>query len=254
LLVAQKEEAYNNLAYLFGYPDYGISVAERNVLVKKERDSQPVYYALALERGSNNLSELPGTKTEVENISNLMIAKGWQPEVLIGDKALEETLKDCFKPRVLHIATHGYFQPDATSTQNPLLRSGLMLAGAAQTLDGNKDDKTEDGILTAYEAMNLNLDNTDLVVLSACETGLGSISNGEGVYGLQRAFRVAGAKTIIMSLWKVDDQATQELMTSFYENWLNTGNKRQSFEIAQQNIKMKYKAPYFWGAFVMVGE
>jgi len=254
LLTVQREEAYNNLAYLFGYPDYGISVADRNVLVKKERDSQPVYYALALERGSDDLSDLPGTKTEVENIAGLMTSKGWQPEVLIGDKALEETLKDCFKPRVLHIATHGYFQPDATSTQNPLLRSGLMLAGAGQTLAGNKDDKMEDGILTAYEAMNLNLDNTDLVVLSACETGLGSVSNGEGVYGLQRAFKVAGAKTIIMSLWKVDDQATQELMTSFYENWLKTGNKRQSFEMAQQDIKLKYKSPYYWGAFVMVGE
>ncbi len=180
----------------------------------------------------------------------LLIAKGLATrEVLIGDKALEETLKDCFKPRVLHIATHGYFQPDATSTQNPLLRSGLMLTGAAQTLAGNKDNKTEDGILTAYEAMNLNLDNTDLVVLSACETGLGSVSNGEGVYGLQRAFKVAGAKTIIMSLWKVNDEATQELMTAFYDNWLRTSNKRQAFENAQQTIRAKYEISLLLGGF-----
>ncbi|MEI9921307.1 MAG: CHAT domain-containing protein [Bacteroidota bacterium] len=114
-------------------------------LVKKERDNQRVCYALNLDRGDNDLSELPATRTEVENIAGIMTAKGWQPEVLVGEKALEETLKDCFKPRVLHIATHGFFQPDATVDQNPLLRSGLMLTGAGKTLEGDKDDKTEDG-------------------------------------------------------------------------------------------------------------
>jgi CHAT domain-containing protein/antitoxin component YwqK of YwqJK toxin-antitoxin module len=254
LLLPLKEEAFNNLAYLFGYPNYGVSVADRSKLVQKERSAQPLYYAINMERGDNDLSELPGTKTEVETIGTLMTNKGWQPEVLIGDKALEETLKDCFKPRVLHIATHGFFHGHIKDGQNPLLQSGLMLTGAAQTLEGKKDDKTEDGILTAYEAMNLNLDNTDLVVLSACETGLGTISDGEGVYGLQRAFKVAGAKTIIMSLWKVNDETTKELMTSFYENWLNTQNKRQSFNLAQQKVKAKYKSPYYWGAFVMIGD
>ena len=251
LLTAYKEEPFNNLAYLFGYPDYGVTKEDRSKLIQKERDSQPAYYTLNIERG-NGLSELPGTKTEVETIAGLMSAQGWQPEVLTGSKALEETLKDCFKPRVLHIATHGYFQTDTKDKGNSLLRSGLMLTGASQTLAGNKDDKTEDGILTAYEAMNLNLDNTDLVVLSACETGLGEVRNGEGVYGLQRAFKVAGARTIIMSLWKVNDEATQQLMTSFYGNWLKTGNKRESFDIAQKTLKAKYKTPYYWGAFVMV--
>lgn len=253
LVSVKKEETENNLAYLIGFPDYGISTEERSKLAQNEKDRQRTYYSLRLER-SDNLVELPGTKTEVENIAALMTAKGWQPEVLVGSKAMEESLKDCYKPRVLHIATHGYFQADASMNQDPLLRSGLMLAGAGQTLAGHKNDLAEDGILTAYEAMNLNLDNTDLVVLSACETGLGESYNGEGVYGLQRAFKIAGAQTIIMSLWKVNDQSTQELMSSFYQFWLDGKSKREAFDSAQRLLKAKYKNPYYWGAFVMVGE
>ncbi len=111
----------------------------------------------------------------------------------------------------------------------------------------------KDGVLTAYEAMNLNFSNTDLVVLSACETGLGELQVGEGVYGLQRAFLIAGSKSIILSLYKVNDAVTQELMREFYSKWLSTKDIRNSFKYAKQKIRDRYPTiPIFWGAFILV--
>ena len=138
--------------------------------------------------------------------------------------------------------------------ENPLMKSGLLLRGAGDVLAKTKYNyNMESGVLTAYEAMSLNLDKTDLVVLSACETGLGEISNGEGVYGLQRAFFVAGAKVLIMSMFKVDDDATQKLILNFYKKWLTTGNMRQSFVEAKKELRVEYPEPIYWGAFMMIG-
>ncbi len=250
-------EEYNKLAELVGFPSYYTNQTGQ-IAATSERKSPELIYGLSL-KSTGTLAELPATKTEVDKIAGILTEKGWEVKNYTGSTALEETIKESYKPRLLHVATHGFFQPDTTEGSNPLLRSGLMLAGAGNTLKGENKPEGEDGILTAYEAMNLNLDNTDLVVLSACETGLGEIKNGEGVYGLQRAFKVAGAKSIIMSLWKVDDKATQELMVAFYKHWLNDAAgtesiKRNAFLKAQKELKAKYPNPYFWGAFVMVGE
>ena len=209
-------------------------------------------------RSSNKLKRLPGSGVEVQKIDNVLKKNNWASSLYTGIESSEEIVKSVRDAKILHIATHGFFEKDSEKkaenniengikNDNPLLKSGLYLATGLK-------NSSEDGVLSAYEAMNLNLDNTELVVLSACETGLGEVKNGEGVYGIQRAFRVAGARSIIISLWKVDDIATQKLMTFFYEEWLVSGNKRDAFTIAQNKLRKEYKDPQYWGAFIIVGE
>ncbi len=212
----------------------------------------------------NEIPNLPATEKEVDEINTLLAQQQWNARSFKVKEASEENLKELDNPKLIHIATHGYFMSDidmddregdeATFFNNPLLRSGILLAGAAQRRESASIESGEDGALSAYEAMNLYLDNTDLVVLSACETGLGEVRNGEGVYGLQRSFLVAGSKAVMMSLWQVDDVATQELMVKFYSLWLSTNNQQEAFRQAQIAMKEKYSEPYFWGAFVMIGK
>ncbi|MEJ7680988.1 MAG: CHAT domain-containing protein [Segetibacter sp.] len=136
--------------------------------------------------------------------------------------------------------------------QNPMFRSGLVLAGANYAWKGGAViPGKEDGILTAYEIAQMDLSNTDLVVLSACETALGDLQGNEGVIGLQRAFKMAGVKQLIVSLWRVPDKETTELMTLFYHNWLTGQSTREALRSAQLKMKEKY-SPYFWAAFVVV--
>ncbi len=263
LMKAPAKRPHDRSVALFGFPDYDLSVEER----RHQRDSleEPQEtFVLNLERGNNDFTPLPGTRTEVENIEHLSKNTGWQTNVFLGKKATEEQVKKVSNPTVLHIATHGYFlsdlDPDDPGVENPLLRSGLLMAGAKISLSDtiNRDPLSEtileDGILTAYEVMNLNLFNTELVVLSACETGVGEVKNGEGVYSLQRAFSAAGAESVLMSLWKVNDAVTQEMMRRFYEKWLGGMEKHEALRKAQLQIKKRFPHPYYWGAFVMSGK
>ena len=136
-----------------------------------------------------------------------------------------------------------------------MIRSGLLLAGANKgwSAGGSKPSGQEDGILTAYEISQLNLKNTELVVLSACETGLGDISGYEGVYGLQRAFQIAGAKYLILSLWKVPDEQSAVLMNTFYKNWLELKmDIPAAFLAAQKSFRTQGLAPYLWAGFVLL--
>jgi CHAT domain-containing protein len=241
------------------------------IRLKAKKPANPIKNATLVgfpDYGGSAISALPGTKTEIDGIAGILKGSGFQVNVLTQGTASESKLKSIKAPAILHIATHGYFLQDVeksgsafgiameNANDNPLLRSGLMLAGAAKTLNGSAMpnlSSNDNGILTAYEAMNMNLEGTHLIVLSACETGLGEVKAGEGVYGLQRAFLVAGADALIMSLWKVDDAATQQLMKNFYANWIKQpANKQKAFKLAQLQLMTKYKDPYYWGAFVMM--
>jgi len=229
----------------------------------------------SLPQRGQNWSYLPGTAKEVENINDLLKKSGFSAQVFSGQSATEETFKfngkEKFSPRILHLATHGFFFPDPKDTlqqqsfegrqpvfkisDHPMIRSGLILAGGNHAWKTGKParEDMEDGILTAYEISQMNLSNTELVVLSACETGLGDISGNEGVYGLQRAFKIAGAKYLIMSLWQVPDRETSEFMTAFYRNWLE---KKQTipdaFRVAQKDMRERFVNPYLWAGFVLV--
>ena len=265
------------LALLLGYPDYYAEGTERYTGVSSEvvedydveRFSPEISQSIAVEQQGYDFQPLPGTKREVNYIENLMQEADWRIQKIMGPAASEENIKRMPMPDVLHVATHGYFLSDLSTQRdqktfgihmqnieaNPLLRSGLLLAGAAykQNMRDSLDLENEDGVLTAYEAMNLNLSGTELVVLSACETALGEVRNGEGVYGLQRAFLVAGAKSVLMSLWKVSDESTTELIRLFYQNWLEGQDKFSALANAQRSIREKYEEPYHWAPFVLIG-
>ncbi len=254
---------------LFGDPNFNLG--------QKEIDSQERSLGIATSRQGDvsrqlrgqSFRRLPATASEVQAISRELP----QARVYLGSQALEGALFSLKQPRVLHLATHGFFlqgAPDGETRsavlpgksavkeqENPLLRSGVVLAGANNSLRQGGSE----GVVTAEKLLNLNLHGTELVVLSACETGLGDVLAGEGVFGLRRALLQAGAEGIVMSMWSVRDKETGELMAAFYHNLAAGGmNRPQALRQAmldQRKItKERYGSdnPYFWSAFVYLGE
>lgn len=227
-------------------------------------------------RGGKNLPYLPGTLKEVEEIKKQAVKKHADVSVLTGINATEESLKElngALSPSILHIATHGFFFPDPgidkrdsiqqkfetigkafRQSANPLMRSGLFFAGSNNAWRGHFVNGIDDGIVTAYEiSTTMYLPKTKLVVLSACETALGDIEGSEGVYGLQRAFKMAGVKNLVMSLWKVPDEETSDFMTLFYQKLFDKESVNNAFYTAQEAMKNKYRNdPYKWAAWVLV--
>ena len=255
----------NNIA-LFGDAKFSLDTANMNVTFTDQNVS--VNYVLPNTRGemNNSWAALPGTFKEVNQIESLFKENKLEASVYTQVNASEQNIKSLSgqSPQILHLATHGFFLPDPALDKNkkdksryelakdPLLRSGLVLAGGNYAWGGGQPlAGREDGILTAYEISQLDLGQTDLVVLSACETALGDVKGSEGVFGLQRSFKMAGVKNMIVSLWQVPDKETAELMTSFYSNLLNGKPMDEAFSIAQTAMRKKYD-PFYWAAFVLI--
>jgi CHAT domain-containing protein len=211
---------------------------------------------------------LDGAREEVERIIQVLRENHVNAVIYTDSEGTEESFKSLSgnSPSIIHIATHGFYLEDKDAIKeefysslydshkyiSPLKRCGLAFSGSQHAWLGKDIPETiEDGILTAEEIVGLNLTDTELLVLSACQTGLGHI-NDEGVEGLQKGFKMAGVNTIIMSLWKVNDHITQMMMTSFYEHLLSGKSKRDSFRLAQQEIRAEYPNPYQWAAFIML--
>ena len=231
----------------------------------------------------NSFDYLEGTKREVDMIAKDLKQHHVPYVYYSGIDGSEESFKnlDGARPKTMHIATHGFYYTK-TETENSqfarpemelmvdgflntglfiedkaLTRSGLLFSGCNRAFRHEQiPEGEEDGILTAHEIAMLDLRGLDLVVLSACQTGLGDVISGEGVFGLQRGFKQAGAKTILMSLDKVDDEATQILMVEFYKNLMSGKTKLQSLKEAQQYLRKvdngKYDDPKYWASFIML--
>jgi CHAT domain-containing protein/Tfp pilus assembly protein PilF len=275
-------------ALLMGNPDFNMGFEQKEQVLNRlafKRDTGSRSNKESVEMRGLHFRPLPETKEEVEVIRKLL--GGEDAECYTGVEALEEVLLQFVQPSILHLATHGFFLSDLKvgssfpgdvargiqtmpmftkpmdrqmKIESPLLRSGILLAGANRALKSSEIEKG-DGIVTAEEILGLDLRGTEMVVLSACETGLGEVKTGEGVFGLRRAFTQAGAKSLVMSMWSVPDRETKELMIEFYKNILSKNlNRCQALRQAalkQMNtISRRYghTNPLYWGAFVFMGE
>jgi len=261
---------------LVAFPDYDAPGPSAEAALEDRRESPAISRLF--------FPPIPGTAEEGLAIAPILA----DPVVTTGPRASEEALAEARGPEILHVATHGFFvDPDgrlargrtraleldgpATTNQsaapgptetkskepippppidNPLFFSGLALAGA-----NVRHGRAEDGILTAYEASGLDLRGTRLVVLSACETGLGEVDAGEGVHGLRRSFVMAGAETLVMSLWSVDDRATRDLMSMYYKNLYAGAGRSEAMRAAQRAMIRSdaSKHPYYWASFIVSG-
>ncbi|SFZ93027.1 CHAT domain-containing protein [Flaviramulus basaltis] len=267
------EPSFSN-ALLIGGIDYDYIISSddnENLIQQPYFNQQGAINIRSNKNRGESWTKLDGALKEVETLKTILNHNGSQVYKWSGAEASETNFKKLSgkSPNILHIATHGFFYENIksenqesliTSTENkyrladdPLLRSGLIFAGANYAW--NNTEKAiygDDGILTAMEISNMDLSNTDIVLLSACETGLGDIDGSEGVYGLQRAFKMAGVDIIVMSLWEVPDIETAEFMELFYKNWIQNKKVKEAFNITQRIMQTKYSnEAEKWAAFVM---
>lgn len=270
-------------AAVYGGLNYDMSLSQMheqhkyNYLSDNETNLMAEAEVIDINRAIDSLSlrgsvgYLPGTRHEAENVGEQLMQKDIPTKMLMGNEGTEESFKALNGQdlSILHIATHGFFIPEkdirrknkrlafiddqTENLNNPLNYSGILLSGANYVLKGGKlPEDLEDGILTANEISKIDLSKTDMVVLSACQTGVGEIRE-DGVFGIQRGFKKAGVRTLLMSLWNVNDEATVMMMTLFYQNLMSGLSKQESFKKAQREMRQsKYNDPFFWASFVLL--
>lgn len=260
-------------AVVYGGIQYDLSVADMNEAAKKYKHSNgddSFLMAMRSEDERGRWNYLPGTKTESENIYKLLTSSKINATLLQESAANEESFKSLngHSPNIIHLSTHGFFLDtnqkvmanpfmsnvgNYSEKEDQLIRTGLLMAGSNNVWCGReKVSGIEDGILTADEISRLDLSGTNLVVLSACETAKGQVDEIDGVLGLQRGFKKAGAKSIMMSLWKVSDAVTSMLMTEFYSNLGKDMSTKEALKAATEKIRNQYPDPYFWAAFILL--
>ena len=221
LVTSTGDRAVSTEVLLYGNPQYG--------------DHDPTVKGVVL-------SPLPGTQRECQTLESSL--KAHEPTLLLGTEAEESTVRALSSPAILHIATHGLFLSESLGPRNPMSRSGLAFAGAQKTLDGwavgRASEPENDGMLTAEEVGNMDLSRTKLVVLSACDTGLGATENGEGVLGLRRGFVKSGAENLLFTLWPIDDAETARFMVDFYRR-LESETPRRALSRTQAEWLVRLK-------------
>ena len=245
------QSQFNSIT-IFSNPEFKISVDKKN-----EDDFSDDELINIL----NKIPSLPATLLEKQSIIELFKQKGYKFDDFNGIHASEDNFKNNAHKNILHLATHGYyfdenkhneiFQNDLKQNVDPYLLSGLLLSGAENTLQG-QDLKFEDGWLTGLEIQSVNFSNTNLIVLSACETLLGESVEGRGVFGITHAIKKSGGKNIISSLWMVDDKSTQEFMKSFYTFLLEKKDISKSLNLSISKLRESYIHPYYWAPFVLI--
>ena len=263
----------NTDAFLVGGVDYNENIDNMALEASNYTSYNPNSFYAQRSNVRGTWDIIPGSFYEAQQIDSILSHNNINTKFLSAGKANEEAFKelDGKSTSIIHIATHGFFYKDDekskysffdntrsyTNKRLPMQYSGLLFAGANNVWIGKTiPHNIEDGILTAEEISHLDLSNTDLAVLSACDTGLGEIDIIDGVYGLQRGFKMAGVETILMSLWKIPDEATKILMVEFYKNLISGKTKHQSLKDAQHYLRTiengKYDKPEFWASFIML--
>lgn len=268
LLTRDEEEKSNKTALVIGGADYDF-IGDAAQIPQKNTAGTTFFDSIAYLDNTHEWRYLPGTRTEADAVSQTLQNDGYTVNYLHGAAATEENFKkigsETDAPRIVHLATHGFFYADKSTKKypaadvgyqtaaDPMLRSGLVLSGANRGYSGTSTGGAEDGILTAYEIANMNLLATDLVVLSACDTGLGDLQETEGVYGLQRAFKKAGVRYLIMSLQEVPDRETTVFMDYFYKYHIDNGLPiRKAFAEAKEEMRRQANDSAAWRGFVLI--